>query len=128
MPSVLPRLCNDRVFEARCLTLSMCSATRFSILTEDAYLELIRVSNTTEPLQVLHGANPMGGFIECQSMVEDKRYPTLLTTEDLGDIEPRVLLGKELPCTNDTIGRIDQGAVHVKEASMSECMVRPLQV
>ena len=54
--------------------------------------------------------------------------PTLLTTEDLGDIEARVLLGEEFPCTNDTIGRIDQGAVHVKEASMSQCMVRPLQV
>ena len=44
--------------------------------------------------------------------------PTLLTTEDLGDIEPRVLLGEEFPCTNDTIGRIDQSPVHVEETSI----------
>ena len=45
--------------------------------------------------------------------------PTLLTTEDLGDIEPRVLLGEEFPCTNDTIGRIDQGAVHIEETGVN---------
>lgn len=39
-----------------------------------------------------------------------------LTAQDLGNIQPGVLLREELPGANDAIGRIDQGAIHIEEA------------
>lgn len=38
-----------------------------------------------------------------------------LTAQHLGDIETGILLSEEFPCTDDTIGRIDQSAVHVEQ-------------
>ena len=40
-----------------------------------------------------------------------------LTTQDDSHVETRIFLCERLPCANDTIGRVDQGAIHVKKAA-----------
>lgn len=55
-----------------------------------------------------------------------KLLAMILTAQDLIDVESRVLLREEFPGTDHTIGRIDQGAVHVEEAAIANRSAVPV--
>ncbi len=85
-----------------------------------AYLELGGIGDATVQPEVLYGPYAMGRCGSRLVSIYSALFATGLTTQDLSNVESWVLLCEQLPGTNDAIGRIDQCAIHIEEATNAQ--------